>query len=58
MNTSMGENVRNQGYLARSSKVAQHGSNVRNAQHNGVVSYQRVRYIINATCTEQRPGAQ
>jgi len=50
--------VRNQGYSDRFSRVAQHGANARDAQHDGVVSYQRTKHSINAAYTEQRPGAQ
>jgi len=37
---------------------AKHGSKARNSQHDGVLRYQRAKYTINATLTEQRPGAQ
>jgi len=52
------QTVPNQGYSAQSSKVAQHGSNARNPQHDGVLTCQQAEHTTNATYTEQRPGAQ
>jgi len=56
--SGLASSVRNQGHSARSSKVAQHGSNARNPQHDGVVSCQRAEHTTNATATRRTVAAQ